>query len=384
MNKLSISGLPERAFCSENIFLDKDYILLCPETPLLPRLKNRLLEWDYREVQAHGNPEFTEFTSTSEAEGILVSKTSSESKEETEAGEFFEDFCAFVEKLYETYKEGNPLKLNPISDKVKQMIQMMKTHKPYLLNLAEYESSEIDYNVSQSVKTAILSVAMGETLRLPAHKQIELGTAALLHRVGVMQIPSDLFYADRALTPEEKKSITLFPVLGFRSLKAAEFPLAIALAVLEHRENVDGTGYPRGLPGDKISLYGKLIAVASSYCAAVSQRPFRNNLDGHSGIMDLIREKGRKYDEKVLRVLLLTITVYPTGTYVKMTDGSVGIVYQTNSEHPKYPVLKVLFDPEKRKYADPPILHTSEDDEVQIEKALSRDEVIKLISTHSQ
>ena len=190
-----------------------------------------------------------------------------------------------MDKLFQSYKSGSEPRLNQISEQVKRLLQMMKTHKAFLLNFAEYESNEIDYSVSQSVKTAILAIAMSETLRLPAHKQIELGIAAILHRIGVMQIPQELFYSDRALTPEQKKSITLFPVLGFRSLKAAEFPLpVVALAVLEHRENVDGSGYPRGITGDKISLYGKLISVASSYCAAVFKtavqgqyrRTFRN------------------------------------------------------------------------------------------------------------
>ncbi len=375
MNEISIENLPNQAFCSENIYLDDDYILLSPETPMLPALKRRLFDWSYKGVRAEGTPTFTEIISSVAAEGMLLKKGGPELEQEREAAAFFENLCSFVDKLFKSYSEGSDLKLHLISEQVKQLLQMTKTHKPYLLNLAEYESNEIDYSVSQSVKTAILAIAMSETLRLPAHKQIELGTAALLHRIGAMQIPQDLFYSNQALTPEQKKSITLFPVLGFRSLKAADFPLAVALAVLEHRENIDGSGYPRGITGDKISLYGKLVAVASSYCAVVSKRPFRDNVDGHSGILDLIKEKGRKYDEKVLRVLLLTLTVYPLGTYLKMTDGSIGVVAETNSAEPKFPVLKMILDAKGTYYADAPVFHTREDSEPQIDSALTRTEV---------
>ena len=380
MNEISVENIPNQAFCSENLYLDDGYILISPETPVLAGLRRRLYDWDYRMVLAEGDPNFTEIISSGDAEGILLKKSGAESEQEREATEFFEGLCAFVDKLFQSYKEGNTLRLILISEQVKKLLQMTKTHKHYLLNFADYESNDIDYGVSQSVKTAILSIAMSETLKLPAHKQIEIGLAALLHRIGSMQIPQDLFYSDRALTPEQKKSITLFPVLGFRSLKAADFPLAVALAVLEHRENVDGSGYPRGITGDKISLYGKLISVASSYCAMVSKRPFRNNVDGHSGMMELIKEKGRKFDEKVLRVLLLTLTVYPIGTYVKMTDGSIGIVNATNSAEPKYPVLKMIFDANGTFFADAPILQTSEEDNVQIAGALNRDEVEDLIA----
>ncbi len=375
MNKISVDNMPNQAFCSENIYLGEDYILLSPETPMLPTLKRRLFDWHYKSVLAKGSPKFTEIISSGDAEGILLKNSSEESEEAIEADEFYKSLCAFTSKLFIKYREGNEPKVDPVSEQIKKLIQMTKTHTSYLMSLTEYESDDIDYNVSQSVKTAILSIAMSETLKLPAHKQIELGIGALLHRIGSMNIPQELFYSKRALTPDEKKSVTLFPVLGFKSLKAAEFPTSVALAVLEHRENVDGSGYPRGFTGDKISLYGKIISVASAYCATVSKRPFRDNIDGYSGILELIKEKGRKYDEKVLRLLLLTLTVYPIGTYVMMTNGSVGIVSKTNSAEPKYPVLKMIFDSKKTYYADSPIMNTSPEDEVQIERALNRDEV---------
>ena len=127
----------------------------------------------------------------------------------------------------------------------------------------------------------------------------------------------------------------------------------MALAVLEHRENVDGSGYPRGITGDKISLYGKLISVASSYCAMVSKRPFRNNVDGHSGLLELIKEKGRKFDEKVLRVLLLTLTVY-TNRNLRYDDRRLNrySALRPILQNTKYPVLKMIFDSKGTYYAD--------------------------------
>ena len=385
MKDISVINIPDRAFCSENIYLDEDFILLSPETPMLPEMKRRLIEWNFKAVKAENEPTFKEISNTVITEGTLLKKGSHESQEEIDADNFFNELCEFIMKTFENFKEKNELRLRPVTDKVKQLISMTKTHKIYLLNLAEYESNDIDYSVSQSVKTAILTIAMSDTLKLPAHKQMDLGTAALLHRIGVVQIPQELFYTDRALTPEEKKSITLFPVLGFRILKSADFPVSVALAVLEHRENINGSGYPRGLPGDKISLYGKLISVASAYCAAVSKRPFRDSVDGHSGMLELIKDKGKKYDEKILRVLLLTLTVYPIGTYVKLTDGSIGIVNQTNSKEPKFPVLKMIFDSEMSFFPESPLLATREDDDLQIERALNKDEVeeLRLLMPHS-
>ena len=74
MNVISVENLPNQAFSSVNIYLDDDYILLSPETPMLPALKHRLNDWYYKEVRADGTPAFTEIISSGDAEGILMKK----------------------------------------------------------------------------------------------------------------------------------------------------------------------------------------------------------------------------------------------------------------------------------------------------------------------
>ena len=118
----------------------------------------------------------------------------------------------------------------------------------------------------------------------------------------MLRIPPAIYMKKDALTPEEKKAIITHPVIGFRALKAVEFPMSISRAVLEHQEKENGTGYPRGLTGDKISFYAKILAVASSYVAIVSNRPYRDALDGHAGIMDLLKNS-QENRQKVVRNL---------------------------------------------------------------------------------
>ena len=226
-----------------------------------------------------------------------------------------------------------------------------------------------------SVKSAILALSIGEYVKLPPHKLIELGIAALLHELGMLLIPPNIYRSNKKLSNKERQIIRTHPVISYKALKEAEYPSPILFAVLEHHEYMDGTGYPRGVTGDKISLYGKIIGVASAYSAATSKREFRDGKDGHSGIMDLLRGKGTKYDETVLRALVYIISVYPVGTYVLLNNGAKGIVIKTNLETPKHPILKLLTDENGTPYNRKPLLQTYPEDKIQIVRTLSKDEI---------
>ena len=317
------------------------------------------------------HPFFTEINSKRDAQAVLIKKDSLKSVQEKEAMDFFLEKCTFVEKMFSDFKKGKNPSYMIVSNQIKDFLRMLKTHKKYLLNFSDLDVDDIDYSISQSVKTAILTIAMGETLEMPIHKLINLGVAAILHRIGTIQIPQNLFYADRSLTKDQRESTILFPVLGFRCLKASNFPVPIQIAILEHRENLDGSGYPRGISGDGISLYGKVLSIASAYCAIVSKRPYREGKGLHQGMVEIIREKEAKYDQKIIRILLLTLTVYPIGTYVLMNDGSTGIVTDTHPKKPKYPTVKLVFDYKMIYYADEPVLKTDEGNEPKVERALT-------------
>ena len=143
-------------------------------------------------------------------------------------------------------------------------------------------------------------------------------------------------------------------LLGYRILKGFSAPENVALAALEHHERIDGSGYPRGLSAPKITDYALIIAVACSYDAMVSRRPFQpGTLDGHATIMDLAQKNRKQYDEKVLKALVYTLSVYPVGTAVLLSNNSKGIVVKTDPAKPRCPSVQVLLDPDGKKLAEP-------------------------------
>jgi HD-GYP domain-containing protein (c-di-GMP phosphodiesterase class II) len=146
----------------------------------------------------------------------------------------------------------------------------------------------------------------------------------------------------RGLNAEERNAILAHPALGYNLLKSFSLPLAVVVPALEHHERENGEGYPRQLTGDKIDLYSKIIAVACSYDAQTSQRPYRGAKDGVEGMMDLLKNERKQYDDAVIRALVFSLSIYPIGLYVLLSNGKKGQVVDVDPENPRYPLVQVL------------------------------------------
>lgn len=386
MNSVSVSNLPVGSYIDQPVYLDEKYVLLSPDIPITESLKKRLQQWNYSKVFSDGTPsesppEYspgtyeTEETEKNGSSKAVLDTDYKEKEHMEEAQKFFMEMTSFLSEIFELFLKHNSFQMNRISEQVKACAEMIKNRRKHLLQLNRLQDAEHSYLISHSVKTTIIALVLADILKLPPFKQIEVGMAGLLHEIGMLRIPPQLYMSSKQLSPEERKTIAAHTVLGFRILKAADFPLSVTRAILESHERIDGSGYPRGLTGDKISFYAKILAISSSYAAIVSKRPYRDASDAHTGIMDLLKNTGKQYDEQLIRVLVFTLSIYPVGTYVVLSNGAQGIVIETDSERPKFPIVKLIVNDRGAPFRDPPILHTEEGDGIHIVRPLIQKEI---------
>ena len=104
-------------------------------------------------------------------------------------------------------------------------------------------------------------------------------SAAFLHDLGKVGVPTDLLLRAGALDPSERSLVEQHPEIGQRLLEPLAIPAAISSAVRHHHEWWDGTGYPDGLSGEKIPLAARIIGVVDAFDAMSSDRPYRRALD---------------------------------------------------------------------------------------------------------
>lgn len=145
------------------------------------------------------------------------------------------------------------------------------------------------------------AVALASTMRVPASQVELLGQAALLHELGRLVLPDGLLNKTGELTAEERALWRRVPDLGASILEALPALRPAAGIIRSRFEEYAGGGYPRQLASDEIPMTSRVLAVADSYDAMRSPRPFRDALTHEQAISELVRASGTQFDPDVVR-----------------------------------------------------------------------------------
>jgi len=105
-----------------------------------------------------------------------------------------------------------------------------------------------------------------------------------------------------------------------------------------------GQGYPRGLKGNEIHDYARIIGLVDSYEAMTHNRPYRKALMQSFSAKELIKAKSALFSQLVIKVFLKEISLYPLGSYVVLNNKSIGEVIATDHNHPLRPTVRMLYD----------------------------------------
>ncbi|MDR0448741.1 MAG: HD domain-containing protein [Treponema sp.] len=258
--------------------------------------------------------------------------------------EIYTSFLGYAEFLITHCVPNKDLDIGAVTEEIKKICNALKaTRRSFMHSILHAESAQGEnYLSSHLARSAVIAIVIGAYLRLPIHRLIELGIAALLHDIGMTKIPSKLHSIDRALTEQERKLIYTHPIHGYKFLEPYNLSPAVKAAILEHHEREDGSGYPRKLTGGKITLYAKIIAVACSYEASTAKRHYKENKNHHTGLVELLKNENKQYDNTIVQALVNSLSLYPIGLKVLLSDGKQAQVHDVNPEDPHYPVVELL------------------------------------------
>ncbi|MGP0587057.1 HD-GYP domain-containing protein [Paenibacillus timonensis] len=169
----------------------------------------------------------------------------------------------------------------------------------YFATLAAALDARDPYTAGHSLRVAEYAVKIGQLAQLSEERIDELRKSALLHDIGKIGIRDAVLLKEGRLTEEEWEQVKQHPVLGEAILKQVEPADAMAPylpGVRSHHERYDGGGYPDGLAGEEISLFGRIIAVADAFDAMTSDRPYRKGLERDQAIEILEQGRGTQWD----------------------------------------------------------------------------------------
>ncbi len=180
--------------------------------------------------------------------------------------------------------------------------------KSSLINLAKIVSRVIEscdpYTAGHQQRVAELARLVGENIGLAEDMVERLYLDGLLHDIGKISIPTSILTKPGELSEEEWALIRAHTKQGYNILKDANLPWPVADVALQHHERLDGSGYPDGITGDKLSLEVSILAVCDVVEAMSSHRPYRPARTTTDILKELKGGRGTKYDASVIDVML--------------------------------------------------------------------------------
>ncbi len=136
-----------------------------------------------------------------------------------------------------------------------------------------------------------LAYFVGKELKLSEEECYNLAVAGMLHDIGKLRLRSYVYEEKGAtLDIDELRYVRLHPTLGYAIMKEKGYSEEVASAVLYHHENVDGTGYPNNLKGDKIPFLARILRVCDAFGALIANRPYREAFDIQTALTIMIEE----------------------------------------------------------------------------------------------
>ena len=378
MNSFNISDLKEGIYFSSDVMLDKNFILMNSMTPLTGPLIKALIDWNFKQIFSTGNITVQETADGKVTDTLSLAGTSnwseeikaetqtpvltkdiqsiieSVAKEKENTSEMEAERLRLVEKVYAQYIDyihavytrfatHKELDLKAISKNMQDMCVFIKENDRYILRIIQTVSSrDKNFIVMHSLRSTVIAIAIGLQLKLSLSKLTDLGIFCMLHEIGLLRLSPRLYLTEKPLTISEKKALLSHPIVAYNILKNYNFPLSVCLGALEHHERENGSGYPQKEDGSKISLYAKIIAVACFYESMTSGRQYREAQNGNAAMVELLKNSGTQYDEAVIKALLYSVSLFPLGTYVYLSDGKIGVSVDVNPLDPKNPVIELI------------------------------------------
>jgi putative nucleotidyltransferase with HDIG domain len=159
-----------------------------------------------------------------------------------------------------------------------------------------------------SLRVGRYAQAIGEAMGLEPTEVAALRSAGYLHDIGKVAVDKRLFGKPSSLDPEEFREMADHTVVGHQIVSNVQFPWPkIPEIVRWHHERGDGTGYPDGLHQDELPLPVRIIALADSFDAMTSERPYRERLPVATALLELVRLTPEKYDPEAMQALLIQV-----------------------------------------------------------------------------
>jgi HD-GYP domain-containing protein (c-di-GMP phosphodiesterase class II) len=244
-------------------------------------------------------------------------------------------------KAFQSWQSGFPIDIAEVRNMIIPLLDKFIHNKRELLILYRYATDE-DYLYHHAVSVGLLAGFLAKQMDYSRGECYQIALAGVLSDCGMAKVDKRLLTKRSALTASEYKEVQQHTIFGYRMVqKITALKQGTKLAVLQHHERIDGSGYPFGIRGQQIHPYSKIVAVADMYHAMTSERLYRRKQSPFKALEKMQIEQFGKLSMEAIKVLLDHLANFQTGTVVKLSNGEIGKIIFIQPEEPTRPIVKL-------------------------------------------
>ena len=227
-----------------------------------------------------------------------------------------------VYQLFESFQQQQLMDIEPVERAADAIVGDLVLRRKNLVQLNDIRTYDM-YTFAHSVNVAVLSAIIGTLCNLDTKRMHQLTLGSLLHDLGKTRVPQGILNKQGRLTKEEFDIIRQHPRWGSEMILSMKMPgtAMFAICARQHHEHVDGRGYPYGIEGPQIHLFGRISAIADVYDALTSVRPYKKPYPPHVAYNIMINCSPGQFDRDLLTLFFANVALYPVGTVLQLTSG---------------------------------------------------------------
>lgn len=272
----------------------------------------------------------------------------------------YNGLVAAAQRIFDAGTDNTPLEVDPLVNSIKSALKSFKNGDQLLTEAVRQRSAGQSW-AQRAANGAILSMRLGAEIDYDERHNLALGLCALMHDVGMLKVPEEILKSSR-LTPQQLETLRNHPNESKKIAEGFGKDLAWTGAiVVQVHERYDGSGYPKGLKGEEIHEFARIIGLADTYEAMAHPRADRAARVVYIALNEIIDMRNKLFDPQLIKSLIRIVSIFPLGSLVKLNNGAVGRVVGANKLYPTRPLVEILLDPRGKKLSSSYLLNLSEE-----------------------
>ncbi len=192
-----------------------------------------------------------------------------------------------------------------------------------------------------AMNVTVISLLMGRVFGLSDEEMLDLGTGALLHDVGKLDLPERLRHFDERFGKDDLGAYRDHVAHGVAHGRRMGISPGALLVLAQHHENADGTGFPLRVKSERMSVAARIVALVNRYDNLCNPPVLAQAHTPHEALSLLFAQAQSKFDASMLNAFIRMMGVYPAGSVVQLTDDRYALVMSVNSTRPLKPNVLV-------------------------------------------